>query len=124
MVNLLNKLVENFNSRHSFYEEDLIILRNNFPKIYFGDDIPQAWIISIHDMLESLDEDSKNIIKSIYQYKASLVISYKSNPEDLSKKSYLLLTKKVRKIKSIISNIDSDIWCDIEHDMRNFSFLN
>ena len=71
-----------FKQRHSFDSEDQQVLKNNFPKIVF-EDIPDAWIILLDELLATID--NKKISRIDQMFGLLIVSSYNLSKSDQSK---------------------------------------
>jgi hypothetical protein len=72
------QIIEEFNERHDFEDEDLKVLQQRHPNIQFNN-IPTAWIINIDEMLSRIDDIDPTFIISVSQNKTSLCIKTRNN---------------------------------------------
>jgi hypothetical protein len=86
-----------FKQRHSFDSEDQQVLKNNFPKIVF-EDIPDAWIILLDELLATID--NKKISRIAQMFGLLIVSSYNLSKSDQS---------KIAKTEKQLIEIDCDL---------------
>lgn len=98
---VLSIIGREFNHRHDFNDSDLDVLKQKFPSVSFRN-IPQAWIIVIDDLLQTIWPN----VKVISQEFGELCIQWVNDPVGL---------KHVAHAEKRLYMIDADLHLLKEH---------
>lgn len=107
-----------FNLRHNFDSEDIDILKERHPSVRFID-IPEAWIITIDEMLSSMRYATP--VKEVRQFQGLLITILKNGLKSKNIEKYrIVINKKEQELYSI----DMDLHIDNEIDKCLVKCLN
>jgi hypothetical protein len=82
-----------FSNRHDYDEEDLSIIRGNFPAVKI-ENVPTAWIMPIDSFLLISNEN----VKSIKEEQGFPLISWKDKLSDIDKRAVQTIHRRIRAV--------------------------